>query len=134
MRIRLEAEAILSVIDLVETGTLALISSDALTYETERNPHPTRRQFVWEVIADASDYIEFSDQVEKRAQELNHAGIKTLDSLHLVSAENGKVDFFCTCDDSFLNKAKQEVSGETKVLSPLELAEEIEKWQSQQDR
>ena len=30
LRIRLEAEAVLSVIDLVETGTLTLISSDAL--------------------------------------------------------------------------------------------------------
>ncbi len=134
LRIRLEAEAILSIIDLVETGRLGLISSDALTYETRRNPHPTRKQFVWEVVAEASDHIEFSEQVEKRAQELNQAGIKTLDSLHLASAEASDADFFCTCDDSFLNKAKREVKGETRVVSPLELAEEIGRWQSQQDR
>ena len=134
LRIRLEAEAILSVIDLVETGTLTLISSDALTYETERNPHPTRRQFVWEVVADASEHVEFTDRVEQRAHELNQAGLQTLDSLHLASAEDAEADFFCTCDDSFLNKAKQEVRGETKVVSPLEIAEALDKWQSQQDR
>jgi len=54
--------------------------------------------------------------------------------LHLASAEAGEVDFFCTCDDAFIKKAKREVRGKTKVVSPLELAEEIEKWQSQQDR
>jgi predicted nucleic acid-binding protein len=131
LRIRLEAEAVLSVIDLVETGILVLISSDALTYETERNPHPTRRQFVWEVLADASEHVEFTDRVERRAHELNQTGIQTLDSLHLASAEDAKADVFCTCDDSFLNKAKQEVSGTMKVVSPLELAEELDRWQSQ---
>lgn len=133
LRIRLEAEAVLSVIDLVEAGTLDLLSSDALTYENGRNPHPTRKQFSREVVAEAAWHIAFSDQVERRAQELNQAGIKTLDSLHLASAEKGEADFFCTCDDSFLNKAKREVRGETNVVSPLELAEEIEKWQSRQD-
>lgn len=134
LRIRLEAEAILSFIDLVEAGALDLISSDVLTYETERNPHPTRKQFVWEVVTDASAHIEFSDPIEKRGQELNQVGIKTLDSLHLASAEASQADIFCTCDDSFLNKAKQEVRGETKVVSPLELAELIEKWKSKRDR
>ena len=134
LRIRLEAEAVLSIIDLVEDGTIDLISSDALAYETERNPHPTRQQFVWEVVTESSSHVEFSDQVESRVEELNQTGIKTLDSLHLASAEEGGADFFCTCDDSFLNKAKREARGETKPVSPLDLAEEIEKWQSQQDR
>ena len=130
LRIRLEAEAVLSVIDLIETGVLDLITSDALTYETSRNPRPTRQQFVWEVVAGAAGHVAFSEDVEKRAQELNQAGIKTLDSLHLASAEAGAADLFCTCDDSFLNKAKREVRGETKVVSPLELAEEIARWKS----
>lgn len=127
LRIRMEAEAILSIIDLVETGTLTLLSSDALTYENERNPHPTRRQFAREVIATASKHIAFSDAVEKRAEQLNRAGIKTLDSLHLASAEAGRAEFFCTCDDSFLAKAKQEARGYMTVVSPLALVEEIEK-------
>lgn len=131
VRIRIEAEAVLSVIDLVEAGTVDLLSSDALTYETEKNPHPTRKDFVWEVISSASGYVEFTQKVEKRTGELNQAGIETLDSMHLASAEEGDADFFCTCDDSFLTKAKREVSGETRVVSPLELVEEIEGWQPQ---
>ena len=131
VRIRLEAEAVLSVIDLVEAGTVDLLSSDALTYETEKNPHPTRKDFVWEVVSSAYGHVEFTEKVEKRAGELNQVGIDTLDSMHLASAEEGDADFFCTCDDSFLTKAKREVSGGTQVVSPLDLVEEIEGWQSQ---
>ena len=118
-------------IDLVEAGTLDLLSSDALTYETEKNPHPTRREFVWEVVSSASRHVEFTDEVERRAEELNQAGIDTLDSFHLASAEIGNAGVFCTCDDSFLTKAKREASGGTQVFSPLDLVEEIEGWQSQ---
>ena len=131
VRIRLEAEAVLSVIDLVEAGTLDLLSSDVLIYETEQNPHPTRKEFVWEVLSSASSHVEYTDGVEKRAQKLNQEGIDTLDSMHLASAEQGDADVFCTCDDSFLTKAKREVSGETQVVSPLTLVEDIEGWQSQ---
>jgi predicted nucleic acid-binding protein len=131
VRIRLEAEAVLSVIDLVEAGTLDLLSSDVLTYETEKNPHPTRREFVWEVLSSASRHVEYTDVVEKRAQELNQEGIDTLDSMHLASAEEADADVFCTCDDSFLTNAKREVSRETQVVSPLTLVEDIEGWQSQ---
>lgn len=131
VRIRLEAEAVLSVIDLVEAGTIDLLSSDVLTYETEKNPHPTRTEFVWEVLSSASRHIEYADGVEKRAQELNQEGIDTLNSMHLASAEQGDADVFCTCDDSFLTKARREVSGETQVVSPLTLVEDIEGWQSQ---
>ena len=128
LRIRLEAEAVLSVIDLAEAGALELLSSDALRYETTRNPHPARKQFVWEVLAGASAHVGFSERVETRAKVLNQTGIDTLDSLHLASAEEGEADFFCTCDDAFLQKAKREANDETRVVSPLELAEELETW------
>ena len=57
-----------------------------------------------EAISGAPNYIPLSSAVELRAQELNQAGIETLDSLHLASAEAAEVDFFCTRDDSFERK------------------------------
>lgn len=94
----------------------------------------TRRDFAEETIAEASVFVDVSDAIEKRASELNQAGIGTLDSLHLASAEAVGTDFLCTCDDTFLTKAKHEVRGQTQAVSPLELVEEIDRWQSQQDR
>ena len=121
------------VLDLVKDGRLQLVSSDALIFEIGRNPHPTRQDFAAEAIAGASTYVRLSQAIEARARELNQNEIDTLDSLHLASAEEGKADFFCTCDDTFLKKARREIKGETKVVSPLELAEEIERWQFQQN-
>lgn len=134
LRSHLEAEAILSVLDLVNAGQVELVSSDALAFEIGRNPHQTRREFALETLLACALHIELSEAVEARATVLNQMGTKTLDTLHLASAEIGEIDFFCTCDDSFSKKAKREVSGETHVVSPLELADELEEWQSQQDR
>lgn len=134
LRIRLEAEAILSVLDLVKAGRIQLVSSDVLDFEIRRNPNPTRYDFASETIAGATTHVRLTPAVQGRGHELNQKGIDTLDSLHLASAEAAEVDLFCTCDDTFLKKAKSEVRGKTKVVSPLELVEEIEQWQSQQGR
>jgi predicted nucleic acid-binding protein len=133
LRIRLEAEAIMIVLDLVKDGRLQLVSSDALVFEIGRNPNPTRRDFASEAVAGASTYVRLSREVEARARELSQNGMETLDSLHLASAEGAKADVFCTCDDTFLRKARREIRGGTRVLSPLELVEELEKWPFQQD-
>ena len=52
-------------------------------------------------------------------------GIKPVDALHLASAVEAKADYFCTCDDRFLKRAKAVDTGQTKVVSPLELITEV---------
>ena len=133
LRIRLEAEAILSILDLVHAGDIELVSSDALDFEIKQNPYATRRDFAEETVAGASAFVDVSDAIENRAAELNRVGIDTLDSLHLASAEAAGVDYLCTCDDTFLTKAKREARDSIQVVSPLELVEAIDRWQSQQD-
>jgi len=49
-----------------------------------------------------------------------------MDSLHLSSAIEAKADYFCTCDDRFLKRAKRLDTMPTEVFSPLELALEID--------
>jgi predicted nucleic acid-binding protein len=48
-----------------------------------------------------------TSQIEKRAREFVALGIHFLDAVHLASAENARVDYFCTCDDALLKKAKK---------------------------
>ncbi len=64
--------------------------------------------------------------IEKRAKQFELAGIKPLDALHLASAEVAKADYFCTCDDKFMRKAKRLGNLNTKVVSPTELVMELE--------
>jgi predicted nucleic acid-binding protein len=125
VRIRLEAEAVLALLTLCEAGALSLVSSDILRFEVEHNPHPQRKAYVSEVLSRASVVITLSSTIEQRAKDLEGRGFKALDALHLASAEAEQVDYFCTCDDRFLKRAKAQSDITVKVVSPLELAQEI---------
>jgi predicted nucleic acid-binding protein len=126
IRIILEAEAVLGIIDLCETGQIELVSSEALIFEMQRNPHPVRRDFGLEVLSKATAFVVLNEQIEKQAKEFGKIGVKALDALHLASAETAEVEYFCTCDDKFLNKAKTIGDLKTQVVSPVELIEAIE--------
>jgi predicted nucleic acid-binding protein len=52
--------------------------------------------------------------------------IEALAALHLAFASASKADYFCTCDDKFLRKAKGFKGLNTKVVSPAELVMEID--------
>ena len=127
IRIILEAESVLGILALCEQGAVDLIASDALVFEVERNPNLARQGYALEVLAQAGAFVELDKQVEKRARELHLRGIKPLDALHLASAEAAGADYFCTCDDELLRKARSLEDLQTKVASPLELIAEVER-------
>jgi len=109
-----------------EAGTIELISSDALLYETSRTPNVTRQEYAYETLSKATVFVELDEQVERRARELNAAGIDPLDALHLASAEAAHADLFYTCDDRLLKRARGIPRLQKRVVSPLEAIEEIE--------
>ncbi len=126
IRVALEAEAILGILALCETGELELISSEVLVFEIDRTPQLSRREYGREVLAKAKAFVSLRDSLEQRARTFTVAGVKPLDALHLASAEEAQADYFCTCDDRFLKKARNLPDLKTKVVSPVELAEEFE--------
>jgi predicted nucleic acid-binding protein len=127
IRIVLEAEAVLGILAMCESDEIELVSSDALAFEIVRNPNTTRREYGLEVLSKAKTFVALNDQIERRARQLTQAGLKPLDALHLASAEEARADFFCTCDDRFLRRAKAIENISTKAVSPIELIAEIEK-------
>jgi predicted nucleic acid-binding protein len=126
LRIALEAEAILGVISLAEAGEVRLVFSEAHAFETERNPRPSRRRYALEVIARAYRYVRTDEAVRSLAEGFICAGIKPLDALHLASAVESDVRYFCTCDDRLYRKARQADTRSTRVVAPLELIQELE--------
>src|SRR5438105_1947148 len=125
LRVLVEAEAVLGIIALCESGQAVLISSDALQYETARNPQPVRKAYVLGILSKAGQFVRLSPEVEQRAQSLNQAGLKPLDALHLACAVEAGADYFCTCDDRLLKRARTVHSGPPKVVTPFELVTEI---------
>ena len=126
-RIAVEAEAILSVLTLCEAGQVEIMTSETLRFELDRNPHPVRKTYALDVLAKATVSIQTDTQIEEQARTLQTKGIKPMDALHLASAVAAKADYFCTCDDRFLKRAKAVDTGQTKVVSPLELIMEVTK-------
>lgn len=126
LRIILEAEAILGIVGLFDAGKIDLLSSEVLLYEIKRNPKTVRREFGLEILSKAADFVFLNESVEQQARQFEKAGFKPLDALHLASAQEVGVDYFCTCDDRFLKKAKRLRELNMKVVSPLELVEELD--------
>jgi predicted nucleic acid-binding protein len=125
-RVVLEAEAVLGVLTLLESGRIQLISSEALLFEIDRDPNNMRQEYALEVLSKAQTFARLNGRVEKRAARFVALGIKPLDALHVASAEEARADFFCTCDERVLKKAKAVAGLRTRVVSPIELIEELE--------
>ena len=125
-RLRLEAEAILGVLAQVKAGNVELVSSTVLELETQRNPLVIRREHGEQILAQATTIVIVNEQIEQRSRHFVQIGIKIMDALHLAAAEAAGADYFCTCDDRFLRRAKTVIGLQTSVVSPLELIEVIE--------
>ena len=120
-RIRAEAEAVLSVLALCESGALDLVTSGAHVVESEKCPHPDRRTHVDDVLGLSATYMPMSNEVLRRAEQYAASGVKRLDAIHLTSAVEAEADFFCTTDDQLLRRGREVNTGRTSVVSPLEL-------------
>lgn len=120
-RVNVEAEAVLTVLGLVEAGLLELLSSDALEFEFNRMPDADRQSRARETLKLATQTLKLVDEVQAGAQDLVHFGIKPLDSLHLAFASWARADYFCTSDDKLLKKAKKLRNLNTTVVTPLQL-------------
>ncbi len=126
LRIILEAEAILVVLDLCDTGQVEMLTSEVLLFEIQRIQKEPRRSYAFDLLRKGALHMDTDEKIERRARNLTEKGIKPLDALHLASAIEAHADYFCTCDDAFLRKAKEHTTESTKVVSPIELVMEID--------
>ncbi len=77
-------------------------------------------------ILDLAEFtIPLNVAIEVRAKELESRGFKAFDALHIASAESSTLDYFCTCDDRVLRKSRLQTDLSIKIVSLLELANEV---------
>ncbi len=126
LRIILEAEAILVVLDLCDTGQVKILTSEVLLFEIQRIQKEPRRSYAFDLLRKGALYVDTNEEIERRARELAGKGIMPLDALHLASAIEAHADYFCTCDDAFLRRAKENSIASMKVVSPIELVMELD--------
>ncbi len=108
-----------------ETGSLTLVSSEILLAEINDISDLERKETTLGVLSIARETIVFDRKIAERAKEFEEFGIKPIDALHLASAEEGEAEYFCTCDNKLLKRARTKKDLKTKAISPIELFKEI---------
>ena len=125
-RIRLEADAVLGILERVEGGDIELVSSTVLELEISQNSLAIRREHGEQILNRATSVVTIDVSRANRAKEFVQQGVKAVDALHLAAAESADADYFCTCDDRFLRRAKGFSDLRTTVVTPIELIRIIE--------
>lgn len=128
--IRMEFEAILSIIDNCALNDWIYFNSDILLDEILEIPNNDKREKVMLLFNAAMEHITFTEDIFIRAKEFEKHNIKSYDALHLASAESAKADILLTTDRRFINAAKR-VETHVPVRNPLVwLAEVFYDWES----
>jgi predicted nucleic acid-binding protein len=121
VRIHLEAEAVIYIIDAARRGMEQLITSDYLLAEILRMPDPVRTVDVMNLIQPAVEHVPQDSSVEARAMQLAAYNVTGYDALHLAAAEAAQCDFLLTTDDRLIKRCAR--AGEAihvKVLNPVD--------------
>ncbi|MFH0947753.1 MAG: PIN domain-containing protein [Elusimicrobiota bacterium] len=109
-RIKIETDAILSILARCQTGKWKLVGSEVIDFEISKIPDDEKREKVSNVISIANFKILLNSEIEKRAIEISRLEFYSYDALHIACAERGKVDIMLTTDDSLLKKAMQNMN------------------------
>ena len=126
LRVRLEAEAMVALIELCESGRIELVISTAHQIENGKNPYPERREHTEAVLATAQHYSPTTQDVAQLAAKYKRAGLKRLDALHLASAVASNAVFFCTTDDKLFRRGRTLDTKACSVVTPLDLILELD--------
>ena len=105
-RILIETDAVLSVISRCDTGDWKLLGSEVLDYEISKVKDAAKFQKADMLYKAAKTKILLTPEIKQRANELQQYGIKSMDALHLSSAESGGADVYLTTDDNLIKCAK----------------------------
>ncbi|MBE6382754.1 MAG: type II toxin-antitoxin system VapC family toxin [Lentisphaerae bacterium] len=122
LRVRLETVTKLAVQLLMATRAVEYAWSGVLDYEISFNPFPKRQTSIMWWKEGAAVYVETTDEIIRRGEEIEQLGVKPKDALHLASAEKANCDMFLTTDRGILKKVP--VLGRMKVVNPIQFISE----------
>jgi len=126
VKIYMESEAILNIINIAKQNDNEIVGSSVLDLEIEQIDNLEKREkikyFYNQTITTKIDY---SENILNRVKELSEkTKIRTLDSFHLSFAENYNIDILLTTDARF-EKACSKMDLKIKVINPIKYLMEV---------
>lgn len=121
VRIHLEAESVIHVIDQARQGMEELVTSDYLLEEISASPDLPRQEDVINLLTHAQLHVRSKRSIEERAEALAAWSLFDYDALHVAAAEAAACDFLLTTDDKFIRRAARAGDAiRVKVLNPFD--------------
>ena len=125
-RVRLEAQAVLAILDRVSEGKWEWVSSEVVDLEISKAPDKERSDRVHFLMGVISRTASIEDREANRARQLEALGFHAFDALHIACAESAQVDVLLTTDDRFLRVARRvKDTLQVRVANPLQWLEEM---------
>lgn len=125
-RIRLEAEAVMLILNRCQNTQWHLLGSEVIDDELEQTPAGERKRqmILWASLAITR--ISITEQVKSRGRELTALGFKAFDASHIACAEVANADVFLTTDDRMLRlAARHRGMLQVTVEDPLRWVQEV---------
>lgn len=122
-RIYLETQAVLIILNLIESRQIESVNSSVLIYETKKNPFPLKQEAIELYLKKATFKQPVSEAIRQRAKQLESEGIKPIDALHVASFEASNSDYFITCDKRLLNRCQTLT---IPAINPIDFIKELD--------
>jgi predicted nucleic acid-binding protein len=116
----MEARAVEELLKRVAEGEVELFSSFVIELEHSRLPMAERRTAVRALMDLAQKHIDPDALILERARDLQRFGLGGGDALHIAAAESAGVDYFVTCDDKLIRRARR-LGSRIEVISPVDI-------------
>ncbi|MGI2905643.1 hypothetical protein [Tolypothrix sp. VBCCA 56010] len=104
-RIRLEGEAILSIMERIRTREWQLVTSEAISVELEKMRNLDKLENILKLLEFAVISINIDEEVDSRSQQLEELGFGLYDSFHIACAEVAQADVLLSTDDRLLKNS-----------------------------
>jgi len=125
LRIRLEAEAVVLIVEKCGSGEWKQVFSEMVEIEVDAIADDDRRERV-QLLMPSNDALPLSADVFDRAKEIRAIGIKPADAVHVAAAEKLNADVLLSCDDRLCKKGiRRQGEIRVKIANPLDWLKEI---------
>ena len=123
-KVRLETEAVVSILKRCVDKKWELVGSDIIHLEISKNKDSVKKQKLLQLHEGAVLKARYNAEIKVRAKQFRECGVRLFDSLHLASAEYMGVDVFLTTDKQLINTSKR-ANIKIRVLNPLVFYTEV---------
>jgi predicted nucleic acid-binding protein len=125
-RVRLEADAVLLILEHVRAKEFVWVGSEVLSEESRRNPDLEKRRRVDAYLDLVTLKVEITPLDVERARSFQRLGFDVFDSYHLAAAVRGNCDVFLTTDDRLLRRARHQAARlGVRVENPIDWLREV---------